>query len=121
MNEQDKQIHQLTRSLLKESLEQPTPQFNARIMAAIRAEKQRSPKVCYTERLPSLSGLAWGGVAYLLIVVGLFLLLGDNPAGQAEWVVALKPHFPLLLTAGSSLALFFLFAQLDGWLRSKRN
>lgn len=116
MNTTDNKIDQLTRNLMKDTAEQPSSSLNMRIMALIMKEKQLIRK-CKMKGLPSPAAIMTGFVVYMLIIVGVFYW-GFSSTGttQPNSIIA---FFPILLTIGGGVSFFFLFSQLDNWLKQK--
>lgn len=116
MNIQENDIDRLTRGLMRDTAEQPSPALNSRIMALIMQEKRRVFKY-YVKARFTPAGIIGSCVAYLFIVVGI-LFVAKNYAGEnTALYTAMKSSFPILLTVASAVSFFFLFTQLDNWMK----
>lgn len=121
MKTTDESIDKLTRSLMENTAEQPSVSLNARIMALIMGEKRAAFKKCYIKKLPSPFAIFIGFAAYMMLIAGGASLFMKQAAGGDELIQSIKHFFPLLLTVGSGVSIFFFFAQLDNWLRVKES
>ena len=88
MNMNEKDIDHLTRKLMRGTAEQPSASLNSRIMALIIQEKKRVYK-------------------YYI----------KKPGGAETVLGSLRAYFPIVLTIASGISCFFLFTQLDNWLK----
>ncbi|MDD2952774.1 MAG: hypothetical protein PHC95_06390 [Parabacteroides sp.] len=116
MNEKD--IDHLTRKLMRETAEQPSASLNARIMALIMQEKKRVYKY-YIKKQFTPVGIFSMLVAYLFVLVGVLYLVKLSPGGTDTVLGSLRAYFPIVLTIASGISCFFLFTQLDNWLRGE--
>lgn len=118
MNTKDKDIDQLTRKLMQESIEQPSSSLSFRIMEMIRQEMKET-KVYYVNKTPSASSILVGLLIYLAFIAIVVYSLQSNPELTSHVMDSVKDSFPMMLTIGSGISFFFLFGELDKWLRSK--
>lgn len=117
MNTKEKEMDCLTRSLMKDTIEQPSASLNSRIMALIMKEKALMCKY-HMKRLPPVSVLFALFVGYMLLIAGIaFLVKSAGESGMESSLAALMKYFPLLLTVGAGVSFCYLFAELDHWLR----
>ena len=107
MNMNEKDIDHLTRKLMRGTAEQPSASLNSRIMALIMQEKKRVTPV----------GIFSMFVAYMLVLVGILYLVKLSPGGAETVLGSLRAYFPIVLTIASGISCFFLFTQLDNWLK----
>lgn len=118
MNMNEKDIDHLTRKLMRETAEQPSASLNARIMALIMQEKKRVYKY-YIKKQFTPVGIFSMLVAYLFVLVGVLYLVKLSPGGTDTVLGSLRAYFPIVLTIASGISCFFLFTQLDNWLRGE--
>lgn len=121
MNMEEKDIDQLTRNLMRGTVEQPSSFLNERVMARLMEEKKAARRVSVNQ-MPSLRWiLIIVGVLYMIVVAGMANLLFGGNEGQMDLLMEkIKRFFPLLLTVFGSVSFFFLLTQLDMWLYNKR-
>lgn len=118
MNEND--IDHLTRNLMRGTAEQPSPALNGRIMALIMQEKRRVYKY-YVKKRFTPGGILAMLFTYILVLVGVLYLASLSPKGTDAVVGSLRTYFPIALTVASGISFFFLFTQLDNWLRREES
>ncbi len=111
----EKDIDCLTRELMRGTAEQPSASLNSRIMALIMRKKKRVYKY-YAKRWLTPAGIFVMFLAYMLILVGI-LYLFKSFGGKETVLDSLRVYFPVILTIVSGISCFFLFIQLDNWLR----
>lgn len=116
MTEND--IDRLTRGLMQGTTEQPSPSLNSCIMAMIMREKRRVFKY-YVKKRFTPTGIFAMCVVYMLIVVGVLFMAKAHMGETAAISVALRHFFPVLLTVASGISCFFLFTQVDNWMRGE--
>lgn len=120
MNTNEKEMDCLTRSLMKDTIEQPSASLNSRIMALIMAEQKRMCKY-HMRRLPPVSILFVLLVGYMLLLAGIgFLVKSAGTSGMESSLAMFMKYFPLLLTVGAGVSFCYLFGELDHWLRVNR-
>lgn len=118
MKKDETQIDKLTRDLMQGTALAPSSSLMDRIMGRVMNEKKASQKG-YLGKMPSLGTLLGGLAVYLLIIAGIFYLLKTDPGAGSSVLEGIKNIFPLLLTVGTGISFFFLFTQLDNWMKSK--
>ena len=116
MNMNEKDIDHLTRKLMRGTAEQPSASLNSRIMALIIQEKKRVYKYYIKKRFTPV-GIFSIFVAYMLVLVGILYLVKLSPGGAETVLGSLRAYFPIVLTIASGISCFFLFTQLDNWLK----
>ena len=116
MNMKENEIDQLTRGLMRGTAEQPSPSLNARIMALIMQEKRRVFKY-YVKARFTPAGIIGGCVAYLFILIGILFAAKTYAGETTALYTVMKSFFPILLTVASAVSFFFLFTQLDNWMK----
>ena len=116
MNTNEKDIDHLTRKLMRGTAEQPSASLNSRIMALIIQEKKRVYKYYIKKRFTPV-GIFSIFVAYMLVLVGILYLVKLSPGGAETVLGSLRAYFPIVLTIASGISCFFLFTQLDNWLK----
>ena len=87
-----------------------------RIMALIIQEKKRVYKYYIKKRFTPV-GIFSIFVAYMLVLVGILYLVKLSPGGAETVLGSLRAYFPIVLTIASGISCFFLFTQLDNWLK----
>ena len=112
MNMNEKDIDHLTRKLMRGTAEQPSASLNSRIMALIIQEKKRVYKYYIKKRFTPV-GIFRIFVSYMLVLVGILYLVKLSQSGEEK----VLPYFPIVLTIASGISCFFLFTQLDNWLK----
>jgi len=118
MKRSEKEVNLLTRQLMKESLEQPSPSLNLRIMEMIRQEMEAT-RICYINKMPSLSSILTGLFIYLVIIAGVVYLFQNDPNSTDLLLANIRSHLPMILTICSGVSFYFLYGELDKWLRRK--
>ena len=116
MNMNEKDIDHLTRKLMRGTAEQPSASLNSRIMALIIQEKKRVYKYYIKKRFTPV-GIFSIFVAYMLVLVGILYLVKLSPGGAETVLGSLRAYFTIVLTIASGISCFFLFTQLDNWLK----
>lgn len=116
MNMNEKDIDCLTRELMRGTAEQPSASLNSRIMALIMQEKKRVYKY-YIKKRFTPGGIISMFVAYMLVLVGILYLVKLSPGGTEMILGSLRTYFPVVLTIATGISCFFLFTQLDNWLK----
>lgn len=111
-------IDRLTRGLMQGTAEQPSPSLNSCIMAMILQEKRRVFKY-YVKKRFTPAGIFAMCVVYMLMVVGVLFMAKAYMGETATISVALRHLFPILLTVASGISCFFLFTQVDNWMKSE--
>mgnify|MGYP003232818854 CR=1 FL=1 len=111
MNMNEKDIDHLTRKLMRGTAEQPSASLNSRIMALIIQEKKRVYKYYIKKRFTPV------GIFSMLVLVGILYLVKLSPGGAETVLGSLRAYFPIVLTIASGISCFFLFTQLDNWLK----
>ncbi|WP_297903605.1 hypothetical protein [uncultured Parabacteroides sp.] len=114
MNERE--IDHLTRELMRGTTEQPSASLNSRIMALIMQEKKRVYRY-YIKRRFTPAGILGMFVAYMFVLVGILYLVRLSPGGIETVLGSLRAYFSIVLTVASGISCFFLFTQLDNWLK----
>ena len=108
MNMNEKDIDHLTRKLMRGTAEQPSASLNSRI--------KRVYKYYIKKRFTPV-GIFSIFVAYMLVLVGILYLVKLSPGGAETVLGSLRAYFPIVLTIASGISCFFLFTQLDNWLK----
>ncbi|WP_102407098.1 hypothetical protein [Parabacteroides bouchesdurhonensis] len=121
MNTSEEHIDKLTKKLMNGTFEQPSPSLNTRIMALIMGEKRSLIRKCYIKRMPSLSMVIGCFVVYMMLIAGVASLFMKQSETMSNLLEGLKNIFPMLLTIGTCVSLFFFFTQLDNWLNTKES
>ena len=116
MSTNEKEIDRLTRELLEGTAERPSASLNDRIMGLIFQER-RKRSVAYVRRGLTPLGVFGLFLAYALVCGGILWLMGNTAGSVARVTGAMRAYFPLLVAAASAIACFFLFTQVDNWLR----
>lgn len=118
MNTNEKELDRLTRGLMRDAIEQPSPSLNARIMGLIMAEKTKAFKY-HMRRLPPMGVIFALLLVYILLVLGLLMLYNGAENSPSAFSQVMRRYFPLLLTVGSGISFSYLFAELDKWLKRR--
>lgn len=116
MNMNEKDIDLLTRKLMQGTAEQPSTSLNSRIMALIMREKKRVYKYSVKKQFTP-AGIFGMFVAYMLVLAGIMHWVRLSPEGLETVWGFLHGYFPIILTVVSGVSYFFLFTQLDNWLK----
>lgn len=121
MEKKEQEIDRITRSLMKETVEQPPEELNSRIVGLLL--KMAPAKKPFRIKKALSPGLLFGVlVVYMFLVAGGLMLLKDKTAGEiVEWMLFLKDLFPVFLTLAGGVSFFLFFAQLDEWLRQREH
>ena len=101
---------------MRGTAEQPSASLNSRIMALIIQEKKRVYKYYIKKRFTPV-GIFSMFVTYMLVLVGILYLVKLSPGGAETVLGSLRAYFPIVLTIASGISCFFLFTQLDNWLK----
>lgn len=116
MKRNENEIDLLTRGLMRDTAESPSPSLNSRIMAMIMQEKKRVFTYYVKARLTPV-GIFAIFMAYMLIVVGILFVGKTYIGGNAAVHTVMRNAFPVMLTVASAVSFFFLFTQLDNWMK----
>lgn len=122
-NISDKELDKLTRSLLEEGLETPSPDLGLRIMDRIMQEAplavpetgEMQQAVRKVKMKSSLNPFAILGFLILYLVVGglLFVLLTRQPGGASHALDGLKDKLPFILTMAAVVGSLVFYSTLD--------
>lgn len=116
MKRSEHETDRLTRALMQESIEKPSPGLNSRIMAFI---KQSAPqKKAFEIKKPlSIGRLFLLFIIYMLLLVGGVVLIQTQDKQIVELSHSIKELFPLFITVAGGISFFILFGLLDKWLQ----
>lgn len=113
-NEQD--TDQLTRALMRETVEKPSSELNSRIMAFL-LKKAPQKQAFSIKKSVSAGQLFILFVVYMFVIAGGLLLMQKQGEDLSELMLLLKQLFPIILTVAGGVSFFVLFGLLDEWLQ----
>jgi len=115
MKKTEQEQEQLTRSLMRETIEQPSAELNTRIMSFL-FQNAQIRKVFKVKAPISAAQILGVFILYMLVIAGSLLLLRNQTGEVSELMVFLKDTFPIFLTVAGGVSFFILFGMLDEWL-----
>ncbi|MDL2222232.1 hypothetical protein LJC35_06745 [Parabacteroides sp. OttesenSCG-928-N08] len=119
MDTEEQKIEQLTRKLMESTAERPSSALLGKIMGEVR-KSQPSIRRIYIPNKSVFSTPIGGLLIYILLaIIGLFLFYYIPPEQSESVLIPLKAYFPLILTVGGCISLFFFLTKLERWLHMK--
>ena len=117
MNTSDKDINQLTKKILKESMVEPSPELSMKIMDLIMQEEPlKVPEVKKVKLESGMPPFMIVGIiiVYLVVFAGLLMLIGQLPAGNVSHILSgLKEKLPYILTVAAIAGSLIFYSALD--------
>ncbi len=116
---EDKHINELTRELLKGTIECPPPSFTMHVMQLIFQEKMSRKQVGHVRNLPSPLLIITWFIIYVLIISGIFVYAHFNPIDIKELLMQFSNYWVLILTFSLAIPVYIIGVCLEYWLIKK--
>ena len=114
----EEELDQITRNLMKDSLEQPSKELSGNIMQLIFKEKQKTAPI-HVSQSPTALVFIIGFCVYVLLIIGALFLFNQYGSGLTSIAIN-KSYVFMIFVLASAGSFFFFFTQLDNWLTLKR-